>query len=230
MSIKAITAGLVVAAATSFVAPSSAQATQPVELGSYADSWREDGTYCGRDERVDVAAVGHVVVRQGPAGAPELYVHDNYLVTYHHIGPDGSWWTRLNGNFRVASIDQVGPTTWRIVQQDAGRNWNLTSESGTSVWADRGVVRFTFEVDTLGDDDRVPWTSHCGELPAGKRSVRLRRRSARSRLTSAAYVIVLASRADRLLLAPWELVGPLARGEIAPDERARELECTVGGS
>lgn len=153
MSIKAITAGLVVAAATSFVAPSSAQATQPVELGSYADSWREDGTYCGRDERVDVAAVGHVVVRQGPAGAPELYVHDNYVVTYHHIGPDGSWWTRLNGNFRVASIDQVGPTTWRIVQQDAGRNWNLTSESGTSVWADRGVVRFTFEVDTLGDDD-----------------------------------------------------------------------------
>ena len=153
MRSKAITAGVALAAATSFVAPSSAQASQPLELGWYADSWREDGTYCARNERVDVEVVGHAVVRQGPAGAPELYVHDNYLFTYHHAGPDGSWWTRLKGSFRVASIDQVGPTTWRIVQQDAGRNWNLTSESGTSVWADRGVVRFTFEVDTLGDDD-----------------------------------------------------------------------------
>ena len=153
MNRKALTAGVVLAAATSFVAPSSAQASQPLELGSYADSWREDGTYCGRDERVDVEVVGHVVVRQGPAGAPELYAHDNYLLTHHHIGADGSWWTRLNGNFRIASIAHVGPTTWRIVQQDAGRTWNLTSESGKSVWADRGLGRFTFEVDTLGDDD-----------------------------------------------------------------------------
>lgn len=153
MRSKAITAGVVLAAATSFVTPSSAQASQPLEIGWYADSWREDGTYCGREERVDAEVVGHVIVRQGPAGAPELYVRDNYLVTYHHSGADGAWWTRLNGNFGIASIDQVGPTTWRIVQQDAGRNWNLTSESGVSVWADRGVVRFTFEVDTLGDDD-----------------------------------------------------------------------------
>ncbi len=153
MKSKAITAGVVLAAATAFVAPSSAQAGQPLELGSYADSWREDGTYCGRVERVDVEVVGHVVVREGPAGAPELYAHDNYLLTYHHIGADGSWWTRLKGNFRIATIEPIGPTTWRIVQQDAGRNWNLTSESGTSVWADRGLLRFTVEVDTLGDDD-----------------------------------------------------------------------------
>ncbi len=64
MKSKTVTAGVVLAAATSFVAPSSAQAGQPLEIGRYADSWREDGTYCM--DAFDVEVVGHVVVRQGP--------------------------------------------------------------------------------------------------------------------------------------------------------------------
>ena len=153
MRSKAIATGVALAATTWLVSPSPAQASQPLEIGWYADSWREDGTYCGRDERVDVSVSGHVVVRPGPDGAPDVYGHDNYLLTHHHIGADGSWWTVLDDNFSTLSIDQVGSTRWRIVQQSAGRAWNLTSESGKSVWADRGVIRFTFEVDTLGDDD-----------------------------------------------------------------------------
>ena len=143
MNRKALTAGVVLAAATG-----SPSRPRPLRPASHS-SWVRTPTRGARTARTADAMSAWTwrswTRRRPPrtSGTPELYAHDNYLLTHHHIGADGSWWTRLNGNFRIASIAQVGPTTWRIVQQDAGRTWNLTSESGKSVWADQGLGRFT---------------------------------------------------------------------------------------
>ena len=151
---RSIIAAIGLAAAVLGTVPSTASAKPLDGSGAYTDDFRDDGMRCGRFWQVDVHIEGHVVLRDSVEGAPELLVHDNYTETRHYVGDNGdSWRIVQKNNFLIPRIVQTGATTYEVTFQNTGRNWVLTSESGTAVWADRGIVRFTFAIDTQGDDD-----------------------------------------------------------------------------
>lgn len=132
-------------------APATAQPA--FEAGTYDESFTFTSTGCGRTGVATQHQWGRYALRETEPGAPDVIVHDVGQFELHIVTSDGSWWIRGKANFKIRSVTRVEGDVWRLELTTAGRSWVLSSESGTVVWADRGIVYETVVLDTLGDDD-----------------------------------------------------------------------------
>jgi hypothetical protein len=130
-----------------------AQAARPFERGTYDDTFTFTSGSCGRTSAATIHQWGRYQLRETQPDAPEVLVHDVGEFTDHFVSADGSWWIRGKVNFQVTDVTDLGGGVWRIEQRGTGRTWSMTSESGSTVWTDRGIYYETIVLDTLGDDD-----------------------------------------------------------------------------
>lgn len=130
-----------------------AQAGPAFEAGTYDETVTFTSTGCGMTGVGTRHQWGRYALRQTDPGAPDVIVHDVGQFALHIVTGAGSWWIRGKANFKIRSVTRIEGNRWRLDLTTAGRSWILSSESGTEVWADRGIVYETLVVDTLGDDD-----------------------------------------------------------------------------
>ena len=122
--------------------------------------------YCGRAWTRTGTSSGRVQIDYAAAGAPDDYIHDIGTFEIHFVADDGSgdsWRIYGRRNTQVTPV-QLDANTWKLTEQVTGRSWNLTSESGHLIWADRGLSRAItvfidgeYSSDNIWDAGRIRW-------------------------------------------------------------------------
>jgi hypothetical protein len=132
---------------------------EPLEHQRY--SFQESDTFtdteCGAPITIDRVAEfsGLFKLKQGRAGDPTPYFFDNYsgVETFTNVA-NGKTFTLLHqGLFKDQHIQLVEGTVYRITAIETGRPVTAIAPDGTKINLDRGRIRYTFFVDTLGDAD-----------------------------------------------------------------------------
>jgi len=132
---------------------------KPLEREHY--SFQDSDTFtdaeCGEPITIDYAAQfsGLFKLKPGRASDPTPYVFDNYsgVETYTNVA-NGETFTLLHqGLFKDQHIELVQGTVYRITAIETGRPVTGIAPDGTKINLDRGRIRYTFFVDTLGDAD-----------------------------------------------------------------------------
>jgi hypothetical protein len=134
-----------------------AAGAEPIERERY--SFQESDTFtdteCGDPITVDYAAEFSVLfmLKQGRAGDPTPYVFDNYS-NVETFTANGKTFTLIHqGLFKDQRIEFVEGTVYRFTAIETGRPVTGIAPDGTKINLDRGRIRYTFLVDTLGDAD-----------------------------------------------------------------------------
>jgi hypothetical protein len=134
-----------------------AAGAEPIERERY--SFQESDTFtdteCGDPITVDYAAEfsGLFMLKQGRAGDPTPYVFDNYS-NVETFTANGKTFTLIHqGLFKDQRIELVEGTVYRFTAIETGRPVTGIAPDGTKINLDRGRIRYTFLVDTLGDAD-----------------------------------------------------------------------------
>jgi hypothetical protein len=136
-----------------------AAGAEPIERERY--SFQESDTFtdtqCGDPITVDYAAEfsGLFMLKQGRAGDPTPYVFNNYsnVETFTNVA-NGKRFTLIHqGLFKDLQIELVEGTVYRITAIETGRPVTGIAPDGTKINLDRGRIRYTFLVDTLGGTD-----------------------------------------------------------------------------
>jgi hypothetical protein len=120
---------------------------------SYVDQF----TYsdCGLTVEGVVHNNGSFHLRPGHQGDATPYLFDNYEWHIVSTNPANGKWFREDGQgqYRDLHITNVEGTIYTFVSMETGRPYTLTDMNGNKVFADRGRLLTTFQVDTKGDDD-----------------------------------------------------------------------------
>ena len=130
---------------------------QPIERERY--SFQESDTFtdteCGDPITVDYAAEfsGLFMLKQGRAGDPTPYFFDNYSSVETFTANGKTFTLTHQGLFKDQRIELVEGTVYRFTSIETGRPVSGIAPDGTKINLDRGRIRYTFFVDTLGDAD-----------------------------------------------------------------------------
>lgn len=125
----------------------------PLEREHYSGSDSFDFAECGPVIHNETTFEG-VFMLKAPTkpGAPPRYF-DNYEV-HEVLTANGRTLTiDHNGLFKDLHATLVSGTTYRFVVQESGQPFVVRDEAGAVLYRDRGLLRFAFLVDTLGDND-----------------------------------------------------------------------------
>jgi hypothetical protein len=110
---------------------------------------------CGFTVNVVHENSGTFHLRPGRQGDTTPYYFDNYEWHTVQTNPANGKWFREDGQglYRDLHITKVEGTVYTFVSQETGRPYTLTDMNGNRVFADRGRLLTTFQVDTKGDAD-----------------------------------------------------------------------------
>jgi len=127
----------------------------PLEREHYSGS--DEGVWddCGPTLHFEVTFRGLFILKEGRAGDPTPFLTDNY--EWHTINSNpanGKWFSeRGQGTYKDLRITNLHDTVYRFVAQESGSPYRIRTSDGRIVVTDRGLLRYTFDVDTKGDDD-----------------------------------------------------------------------------
>ena len=133
----------------------AAHATMFDQFQFVDDPYAFDETICGIDVHIEGTATGAGRSRTGKGQlASAFFVHVNFAYT--------ETWTAANDRFVTvtgkANNNEVkavplGNNVFRFTDTQAGQPFRLYDSEGNLLLSDRGLLRFTFDFDTLGDDE-----------------------------------------------------------------------------
>jgi hypothetical protein len=123
---------------------------QDRERYSGTDSWSYDD--CGFTIDVEAEFGGNYLARIDKGGQA-FYVNDNYWYRDVHTNPDTGKWFVLRGDglFHDVKATPKEGTVYEFVSIQSGQPFVIEDSTGRVVVRDRGVIRFTYLFDTLGD-------------------------------------------------------------------------------
>jgi hypothetical protein len=155
--VKRLLLPAVIALLFAMAAPADAQ---PLEHENYSgtdsfDTDCETATGDVFDLHVDVTFSGVFLLKAaGEAGAPPR-LFDNYsaVETITAEGSDRVLTVEHNGLYKDLHITQVEGTVYQFVSIESGQPFVVYSDTGEVLIRDRGLLKTTFQVDTLGDTD-----------------------------------------------------------------------------
>lgn len=85
---------------------------------------------------------------------PTPYLFDNYYVREVQTNADGDGFVVvINGMYKDLAITHVRGTIYRFVGIDVGQVYTVRTLDGKAVQRNRGLLKFTFLVDTKGDSN-----------------------------------------------------------------------------
>jgi hypothetical protein len=149
-------AAVCVGALTLSTAGPAGAAPLEVEHYSFEESDTFTDTECGEPITIDfhVEGSGVFMFKEGRAGGPPL-VFDNYESTETFTNVDTGETATLyhQGSYKDLRAVHVEGTVYEFTAIEAGRPVVAFGPDGERLLFDRGQIRFTFRVDTQGDDD-----------------------------------------------------------------------------
>jgi hypothetical protein len=136
----------------SMAAPAGAA---PLERENYSGTDDYSFSDCGFvvNGHVEFSGVFMLKAPRNP-GEPPLYF-DNYEAheTLTAEGSDRVLTIDHQGLYKDLRVTQVEGTVYQFISQEAGQPFVVRDEAGNVLIRDRGLLRTTFQVDTLGDTD-----------------------------------------------------------------------------
>ena len=133
--------------------PTTGAGARVIERDRYSGTDSGTETICGHRVHFEVTFSG-VFMLKTRGDRPTPYFFDNYRFRDVHTQPDGDGFIiQGNGLFKDVKITHVRGATYRIVAMDVGQPFSLRALDGTPLLRDRGMVRFSFLVDTKGDSN-----------------------------------------------------------------------------
>ena len=125
----------------------------PLEREHYSGTDSFDFDDCGFVIHDEVTFEGVFMLKQPRRDGAPPYLFDNYEM-HETLSANGTWLTiDHQGLYKDLRITHVEGTVYQFVAQEAGRPFVARAEDGTVLFHDRGLLRTTFQVDTLGDTD-----------------------------------------------------------------------------
>lgn len=144
---------LLIAAFTLAMAPTVSAA--PIVRDHYRGV--DTGTFddCGFTIAFETTFAGVFMLKEGRRGDPMPYLFDNYNVTeiLTNVATGASMTITHNGLYKDLHITPVDGTIYQVVANETGQPFVVRDSAGNVVLRDRGLLRVTFQVDTLGDAD-----------------------------------------------------------------------------
>ena len=118
-------------------------------------SGTESGTQTIRGKRYHgEATFSGVFTLKTHGDRPTPYLSDNYRFRIVLTNRQGDGFIiEGNGLYKDVRIEHVRGTIYRFIAQEAGQPFTIRALDGTVVLRDRGLLRYTFLVDTKGDSD-----------------------------------------------------------------------------
>ena len=132
--------------------PMAAQAA-PLEREHYSGSDSFDFDDCGFVVHAEVTFEGVFMLKAPRGNGAPPYLFDNYE-THEVLTANGRTLTiDHQGMYKDLRISLVEGTVYQFVTMEAGQPFVMRDEDGAIIFRDRGVLKATFQVDTLGDTD-----------------------------------------------------------------------------
>jgi hypothetical protein len=117
------------------------------------EPYSDAATICGIDVQIEGTATGSGLVRTGKGKqASAFFQHVNFAYSETWTATNDRFVT-VTGNANDIEIKAVplGGNVFRFTEVQSGQPFRLYDSQGNLVLRDRGVIRFTFDFDTLGD-------------------------------------------------------------------------------
>jgi hypothetical protein len=145
--------GLLAGLLASVTLGTPAQATI-VERGRFADSFTDSYDDCGFTVDVEGSFSGHYRIREGKGDLESAFFFQQVLSWEETHSANGRSIT-LRGHAVTNEVRarHVEGSIFEFVTIEAGQPFAVYDGEGNLVLRDRGVIRFTFLWDTLGDDE-----------------------------------------------------------------------------
>jgi hypothetical protein len=125
----------------------------PLVREHYSGTDSYDFDDCGFEVHVDVVFEGLFMLRAPTSDGAPPYYFDNYHVT-ETLSANGRTLTiEHQGMYKDLRITLVEGTIYQFVAIETGQPFVVTDEDGNVLFHDRGLLKVTFQVDTLGDTD-----------------------------------------------------------------------------
>ena len=156
-TMRAISAAL--GCVIALVLASPAGSAPPLEHERYLDEGVETftDTECGAPITIEhtFSFSGLFILKAGRRGDPTPYYMDNYEghETFTNVATGVTATVTHNAVFKDLKVEHLFDTTYRFTAIEAGRPIVAFGPDGERLVFDRGRIRFTFDVDTLGDAD-----------------------------------------------------------------------------
>ena len=132
--------------------PAAAQAA-PLEREHYSESDSFDFDDCGFLVHEEVTFEGTFMLKAPRQQDAPPYLFDNYEV-HETLTANGKTLTiDHQGLYKDLHITLVAGTIYQFVAMEAGQPFVMRDGDGAILYRDRGVLKSTFQVDTLGDTD-----------------------------------------------------------------------------
>jgi hypothetical protein len=126
---------------------------RPIEREHYSGTDSFDFDDCGFVIHNEVTFEGVFMLKAPRADGAPPYYFDNYE-NHEVLSANGRWLTiDHQGIYKDLRITHVSGTIYQFVAQEAGQPFVIRDSDGNVLIRDRGLLRTTFQVDTLGDTD-----------------------------------------------------------------------------
>ena len=123
----------------------------PLEREHYSGTDSFDFDDCGFVIHDEVVFAGVFMLKAPRADGAPPYLFDNYN-TVETLTANGRTLTITHqGLYKDLHITHVTGTIYQFVAMESGQPFVIRDESGNVLMRDRGVLRITFQVDTMGD-------------------------------------------------------------------------------
>ena len=125
----------------------------PLEREHYSFTDSFDFDDCGFVVHVEVVGEGVFMLKAPRSDGAPPYYFDNYNVTETLTANGRTLTIEHQGLYKDLQITLVEGTIYQFVAIEAGQPFVATDEDGNVLFHDRGLLKTTFQVDTLGDTD-----------------------------------------------------------------------------
>ena len=125
----------------------------PLVREHYSGTESFDFDSCGFVIHNDLVFEGMFMLKAPRADGSPPYYFDNYHLTETLTANGRSLTIEHQGLYKDLRITLVEGTVYEFVAIEAGRPFVVTDEDGNFLFHDRGLLKVTFQVDTLGDSD-----------------------------------------------------------------------------
>lgn len=126
---------------------------RPIERERYSFTESFDFDDCGFIIHNEVAGRGVFMLKAPRTQGFPPYLFDSYRIHETLTANGRTLHVDHKGVFKDMRITHVSGTVYRFVAQEAGRPFTVTTEDGTVLFRDRGLLRTTYLIDTRGDND-----------------------------------------------------------------------------
>lgn len=128
---------------------------KPLEREHYSGTETFSFDDCGFTIDAETTFSGLFMLKEGKRGDPTPYYFDNYQYETVYTNPETDAWFTQSGNgiFKDIKIVNLSGTLYRFEAVENGRPFEIRDSAGNLIIKDRGHLRVTFVVDTLGDTD-----------------------------------------------------------------------------